>query len=199
MVGIVVVSHSRALARAALALATQMVAGETPRVALAAGLDEETFGTNPVSVREAIEEVDSPDGVVVLCDLGSAILSAEMALEFLADDVRERVVISPAPLVEGLVMALVTASGGASASEVATEASNALAGKISQLTTPAEPVEGTPAAPVEGTPVAPVEGTPARQETGGVSDDGAPAASAIVVVNIAHGLHARPAARLDPK
>jgi multiphosphoryl transfer protein len=180
VVGIVVVSHSRVLARAALALATQMVAGESPRVALAAGLDEETFGTNPVSVREAIEEVDSPDGVVVLCDLGSAILSAEMALEFLADDVRDRVLISAAPLVEGLVMALVTASGGAPASEVAAEASNALAGKIGQLSTAA----------------ASVEGTSTSHEAVGVSDGGDPAASAIVVVNIAHGLHARPAARL---
>jgi phosphoenolpyruvate-protein phosphotransferase/dihydroxyacetone kinase phosphotransfer subunit len=180
MVGIVVVSHSRPLARAALALATQMVTGESPRVALAAGLDEETFGTNPVSVREAIEEVDSPDGVVVLCDLGSAILSAEMALEFLADDVRARVLISSAPLVEGLVMALVTAGGGAPASEVAAEASNALAGKIGQLSTAAPPVERTPTG----------------QDAVAGSDDGAPAASAIVVVNIAHGLHARPAARL---
>ncbi|HTC69258.1 MAG TPA: dihydroxyacetone kinase phosphoryl donor subunit DhaM, partial [Acidothermaceae bacterium] len=180
MVGIVVVSHSWALARAAVALATQMVAGESPRVALAAGLDEETFGTNPVSVREAIEEVDSPDGVVVLCDLGSAILSAEMALEFLADDVRDRVLISAAPLVEGLVVALVTAAGGAPASEVAAEATNALAGKIGQLSTAA----------------ASAEGTPTGSEVLVVSDDGPPAASAILVVDIPHGLHARPAARL---
>ncbi len=110
-----------------------MVPGNPPAVAVAAGLDDGGLGTDAVAVQQAIEQVDSPDGVVVLCDLGSAVLSAEMALEFLDETLRARVVISPAPLVEGLVVAFVTAAGGAPASEVAAEAANALAGKISQL------------------------------------------------------------------
>jgi phosphoenolpyruvate-protein phosphotransferase/dihydroxyacetone kinase phosphotransfer subunit len=170
VVGIVVVSHSRTLADAAVGLATEMVPGNRPAVAVAAGLEDGAFGTDAVAVREAIEQVDSPDGVVVLCDLGSAVLSAEMALEFLDEGLRGRVVISPAPLVEGLVVALVTAAGGATAAEVAAEAANALAGKISQL----------------GGEVA----------TAGAGEEGPPAASATLVVTNAHGLHARPAARL---
>jgi len=79
VVGIVVVSHSRTLARAAVELATQMVPGNPPAVAVAAGLDN-GFGTDAVAVQQAIEQVNSPDGVVVFCDLGSAVLSAEMAL-----------------------------------------------------------------------------------------------------------------------
>src|SRR4051794_14619030 len=140
MVGIVVVSHSRALARAAVELAEQMLHGHRPAIAIAAGLDETTLGTDAVQVKEAIERVDSDDGVVVLLDLGSAVLSAELALDLLDDDVRNRVVLTPAPLVEGLVAAVVTAAGGGSAAEVAAEAVGALAGKQAHLAgTSAEP------------------------------------------------------------
>jgi multiphosphoryl transfer protein len=186
VVGIVVVSHSRTLAHAAVELATEMVPGNPPAVAVAAGLDDGALGTDAVAVREAIEQVDSPDGVVVVCDLGSAVLSAEMALEFLDDEVRARVVISPAPLVEGLVVAFVTAAGGGTASEVAAEAANALAGKIAQL---------ADVVPTVSTADATSGAVPA--DTSADADDaGPPAASATLRVTNAHGLHARPAARL---
>src|SRR5580765_1924248 len=84
-VGLVVVSHSRALARAAVALAAEMLHGRTARIEVAAGLDETTFGTDAVAIKDAIERVDGPAGVVVLMDLGSAVLSAELALDLLAD------------------------------------------------------------------------------------------------------------------
>src|SRR3954468_9429277 len=129
-VGIVVVSHSRALADSAVALASEMVHGQQVRIAVAAGLDEVTFGTDAVRIKEAIESVDGPAGVVVLMDLGSAVLSAELALDLLDDPAaRDRVTLSSAPIVEGLVVAAVAASGGASRAEVATEARNALLGK----------------------------------------------------------------------
>src|SRR4051812_40058008 len=125
-VGIVVVSHSRVLADAAVALAMEMVHDGSVRVAVAAGLDETTFGTDAVAIKEAIEQVDGPAGVVVLMDLGSAVISAELALDLLADpDARERVLLSAAPLVEGLVVAAVTAAGGGSRDEVAAEARSA--------------------------------------------------------------------------
>ena len=81
MVGIVVVSHSRPLAEAAEALAMQMVRGTPPPIAIAAGLDDGVLGTDAVSVRDAIDRVTSPAGVIVLMDLGSAVLSAELALD----------------------------------------------------------------------------------------------------------------------
>src|SRR5437870_3626383 len=148
-VGLVVVSHSRVLADAAVALAMQMVHDSSVRVAVAAGLDETTFGTDAVAIKDAIERVDGPAGVVVLMDLGSAVLSAELALDLLSDaTARDRVVLSPAPLVEGLVVAAVTAAGGGTREEVAAEARSALLGKASGLgEAPAEassPV-GTPA------------------------------------------------------
>ena len=169
MVGLVVVSHSRALADAAAALAAEMLHGQDVPLEIAAGLDETTFGTDATAITEAITRADRGDGVVVLMDLGSAVLSAELALDLLDDDeLRERVTLCPAPLVEGLVAAAVSAASGASRPEVASEATAGLAGKQSQL----------------GTPVA-VE-QPQERTGNGV---------AFTVTN-PHGLHARPAARL---
>src|SRR3954447_20525160 len=112
-VGIVVVSHSRALATAALGLAGEMLHGRHVNIELAAGLDEHTFGTDAVKVKDAIEKVDGPAGVVVLMDLGSAVLSAELALDLLEDPTaRERVLLSSAPIVEGLVVAGGAPPGG---------------------------------------------------------------------------------------
>jgi phosphoenolpyruvate-protein phosphotransferase/dihydroxyacetone kinase phosphotransfer subunit len=183
VVGIVVVSHSRPLARAAVTLATQMVDGQDIAIAVAAGLDEVTLGTDAVAVADAIVEVDGPDGVVVLVDLGSAVLSADLALDLLPDGVRDRVILSAAPLVEGLVAAVVTAAGGASAAEVAAEAMGALADKRAHLG-----VES----PVAGLPVAgPV---PAATTTPEQSTE--PVERAEVRIEPAHGLHARPAAKI---
>jgi phosphoenolpyruvate-protein phosphotransferase/dihydroxyacetone kinase phosphotransfer subunit len=173
LVGIVVVSHSRALARAVVALAAEMLHGRPVPIAVAAGLDEVTLGTDAVRIKEAIQEVDSPAGVVVLMDLGSAVLSAELALDLIDDpDVRERVILSPAPLVEGLIVAAVAAAGGAAGKEVAAEAHSALMGKDAQLSN----LEDT-------SPPTPVGGEQADVVT------------AFTVTN-RHGLHARPAARL---
>jgi len=172
-VGIVIVSHSRALARAAVALAAEMLHGRPVRIAVAAGLDDVTLGTDAVCIKEAIQEVDGPEGVVVLMDLGSAVLSAELALDLLDDpEVRERVILSAAPLVEGLVVAAVAAAAGASRKEVAAEAHSALLGKAAQLSSP----DDTPQPTID-----PVEH----------GDE-----VAVFTVSNRHGLHARPAARL---
>jgi phosphoenolpyruvate-protein phosphotransferase/dihydroxyacetone kinase phosphotransfer subunit len=171
-VGLVVVSHSRALALAAVALAAEMLHGRPVQIEVAAGLDDTTFGTDAVRIKEAIERADGPAGVVVLMDLGSAVLSAELALDLLADpSVRERVTLSPAPIVEGLIVAAVAAAGGASRAEVAAEARGALMGKAAHLSTPAEDTTAQP--------------QPAADDVVGV-----------FTIENPHGLHARPAARL---
>jgi multiphosphoryl transfer protein len=171
--GLVVVSHSRALADAAIALAAEMLHGSQVRIAVAAGLDATTFGTDATAIVEAITRADDGDGVVILMDLGSAVLSAEMALDMVDPAVRERATLCPAPLVEGLVVAAVAAAGGASPAEVAAEAVGSLAAKQSHLSPP------TPAA---------------RDEVRGVSEP--TSLSAVVKITNRHGLHARPAARL---
>jgi phosphocarrier protein FPr len=171
-VGLVVVSHSRVLARAAVALAAEMLHGRQVRIEVAAGLDETTFGTDALSIKQAIERVDCPAGVVVLMDLGSAVLSAELALDLITDPtIRDRVTLSPAPIVEGLVVAAVAAAGGASRLEVAAEARGALLGKAAHLST-AEAGEPEIRA-VEGAEIV-----------------------GVFTIDTPHGLHARPAARL---
>ena len=62
-VGLVVVSHSRALARAAVALAQEMLHGKQIRIAIAAGLDDTTFGTDATQIVDAITAADQGDGV----------------------------------------------------------------------------------------------------------------------------------------
>jgi phosphoenolpyruvate---glycerone phosphotransferase subunit DhaM len=132
-VGLVVVSHSRPLADAAVVLARGMLPGRELAVEIAAGDVDGGLGTDATAIAAAIAAADSGDGVVVLMDLGSAILSAETALELLDDDLRDRVVLSPAPLVEGLVGAAVIATTGAPWDRVAAEALRGLAPKQAHL------------------------------------------------------------------
>lgn len=137
MIGIVAVSHSARLGEAALELALQMVHdGEVRvRVAAGAGVDAEgvpILGTDAVAVSAAIDELAMEcDGVLVLMDLGSAVLSAELAVELRASDVPVR--LAPAPFVEGLLAAVVSAAAGGSLDIVAAEASTALAAKTGAL------------------------------------------------------------------
>src|SRR5436190_13559437 len=108
--------------------------GEVP-IEVAGGIEapQPGLGTDAVRVAEAIERADEGDGVLVLMDLGSAVLSAELALDFLPEDLRERVVLSEAPLVEGAVAAAVTAGLGEGLEAVAREARGGLAPKSAQL------------------------------------------------------------------
>jgi phosphoenolpyruvate-protein phosphotransferase/dihydroxyacetone kinase phosphotransfer subunit len=177
MVGLVIVSHSAKLARGVVDLAQEM-GGEQLRIEPAGGLAEPegAIGTDMQLVRAAIERAAGPDGVLVLMDLGSAVMSAEMAVEMIAaEDPDLRVKLTEAPLVEGAVAAAARAGAGASLEEVAAEARAALGMKAAQLG-----VEDA-AAPTEGAGAAPPSGETARE--------------AVLPVPISLGLHARPAAR----
>ncbi len=110
-VGLVIVSHSARLAAGVAELAGQMSQGKTP-IAAAGGAVDDVLGTSVDKILAAIQSVDNPDGVLVLLDLGSALLSTEMALEMLSDDQRKRIRLSYAPLVEGALSAALEASLG---------------------------------------------------------------------------------------
>jgi phosphoenolpyruvate---glycerone phosphotransferase subunit DhaM len=133
VIGIVVVSHSPSLAAAAVELAREMVRGRGPAVEVAAGTAG-GFGTDATEVAAALERAASPDGVLVLMDLGSAVMNAELALELAAPSYPVR--LSSAPLVEGLVAAVVRAAGGADLEVVAREAEAALTPKVAMLRAP---------------------------------------------------------------
>lgn len=176
MVNLILVSHSHTLAMGVAELAEQMNNG--CQIAVAAGMSEpeNAIGTDAVKIMLAIEEVYSPDGVLILMDLGSAILSAETALELIDPEMAANVKLCAAPLVEGTLAAVVSASAGASLDTVAKEAEGALAAKLSQL-------------------------GGESQNTNGVLDISAhqPPADALIFswqVQNPNGLHARPTARL---
>jgi multiphosphoryl transfer protein len=169
LIAIVLVSHSRALAEGVAVLAREM-GGEEVAIEAAGGLEEDpdAIGTDAVRVQQAIERVRGEDGVLVLMDLGSALMSAEMAVEMAAGE--GPVLLSEAPLVEGAVAAAARARGGASLDEVAAEARGALRMKAEQLGG-AEESEPAPEVAAAGEELR-------------------------LTVDIPLGLHARPAARL---
>jgi len=171
MVGIVIVSHSETLATGVRELAAEM-AGPDVKLELAGGLAEAgALGTDAVLVAEAIGRADSGDGVLVLMDLGSAVLSAETALDFLTPEQREHVVLCEAPLVEGAVAAAVAARLGEPLAKVAEEARGGLRGKSAQLGAEEPAVPGTGQVPLE------------------------PGLTLRLAIRNRLGLHARPAAR----
>lgn len=130
MVSLVLVSHVHEIAIGAKRLAEQM-ASDQLRIEAVGGLPAKAaveapssaspmmaVGTDATQIAEAIQRCWSADGVLLLVDLGSAVLSTELALELLPDELREACLISNAPLVEGAVMAAVEASLGHSLAAV---------------------------------------------------------------------------------
>jgi phosphocarrier protein FPr len=177
MIGIVLVSHSLALANAIRALVQQMVGPDFP-IAVAAGVgdDHADIGTDAVHIAEVLQPFCADQGAVVLMDLGSAVLSAQTALELLdaegVADVAAKIRLCPAPIVEAAVAAAVLANSGADLDTITAEARGALAAKADQLGGD-EPASAAPERPVAD---------------GALSFD--------TVIENPHGLHARPAATL---
>ena len=119
MVSLLIVSHSAQLAAGVKEFAEQ-VAGGKVQIADAGGAADGSLGTNVDRIQERLRQVASPDGTLVLVDLGSAVLSVEIAIEALGAG---RVQISDAPLVEGAYLAAIEASAeGATLAQVAAAA-----------------------------------------------------------------------------
>jgi multiphosphoryl transfer protein len=171
VVGLVIVSHSATLATGVIELAREMGGGEVA-IEAAGGMADGEIGTDAERVREAVERARSPDGVLVLMDLGSAVMSAEMATEMIDAD-GGPVLLSEAPLVEGVVAAAALAGAGASLDEVAREARGALRMKVGQLAVQ----------------------EPESEEAPSIESEDGLAIEARLPVQNRLGLHARPAAR----
>ena len=172
MIHLILVSHHPDIARGIAALAAQMSAAPET-ILTASGIDDadNPVGTDAVRIMQTLLEADNPDGILILVDLGSAILSAQTALDLLDDPaLAARCRISAAPLVEGAISAAVAASSGADLETVAREATQALAAKQASL---------GESAPASATPVVAPSGD-----------------STTITLTNRDGLHARPAARL---
>lgn len=122
-VGIVFVSHSAKIADGLVDLAAQMAQGAT--LIAAGGSEDGGIGTSLERIQAAIADGDAGAGVVVLADLGSAVMTAESAIEFLDPDQAERVRLADAPLVEGGVSAAVAAESGGNVAAVLAAAESA--------------------------------------------------------------------------
>lgn len=176
MVGLVIVSHSRPLALALKEMLARFYDGAFPiAVAAGAGDDGNDLGTDAMAIVAAIEEVCRDDGALVLLDLGSAVLSAELALDFLDENTRARVALCSAPLVEGAIAAGAQINIGAPLEMVRAEAEKSLQQKITHLSKEEHARDGAIATPVEET---------------------RPDAQVSLRVDTLHGLHARPAMRI---
>lgn len=117
MIGIVLVSHSHLLAKGLQEMAVQM-SKNLVKIEAAGGVDDTTIGTNAERIHQAIEAAYSPDGVLILFDLGSALFSTQMAVDMLPPEQQHQVKVSGAHLVEGAIVAAVEASLGHSLEEV---------------------------------------------------------------------------------
>ena len=177
-VGLVIVSHSGKLAEGLSELAGQMA----PDVAIiaAGGADEGGIGTSLEKIQSGIAQADGGAGVALLADLGSAVMTAEMALEFLDPEQQERVRLADAPLVEGAVAAAVAAQTGQDLAAVIRDA-EAVAATMGRSSA-SGPDSASSGAPVPGDTLDDID----------QDDDGVHEASWKLVNPM--GLHARPAA-----
>ena len=121
-------SHSKKAAEGIYELAVQM-AGEDHRVLAVGGMEDGSIGTDAIRIKEGIEKADDGDGVLLLADLGSGILSSQTAIDLLEEDIK--VEIADAPILEGAVSAAVQAAVGGTLEEVREAAE--LAKQISKL------------------------------------------------------------------
>lgn len=124
MVGLVFVSHSIKLVEGLLELSQEMLQSNIT-ILLAAGTSDGRIGTDVEKIQEQIKLAQSGDGVVVLADIGSGVMSSQMAIDFLDDETKKMVKLADAPLVEGGIAAAVQASIGSSFEEVIKAAEDA--------------------------------------------------------------------------
>jgi len=172
-VALVLVTHSATLARGCAEVAEQMA--PDVRILAVGGNPDGGIGTDTEAVRAALVQVIAEGlGAVVLTDLGSAVMAAELAVELLAPEAAARVRVVDGPFVEGAVAAAVAAQIGAALDEVA-EAARGLAAVAPPPDGPANPPPDGPANP---------------------PPDGPAVHSAAVTLRNPLGLHARPAAVL---
>ena len=113
MVGLVIVSHSAKLAEGVVDLARMMA--KTAPMAAAGGLEDGSFGTSFEKISNAIDEVYSDDGVILLMDMGSAVMTAEMVIESMDG---RKLAMADCPVAEGAVTGSIDAEAGMTLEEI---------------------------------------------------------------------------------
>ena len=113
MVGIVIVSHSCTLAEGVVELCR--MAAPNANMLAAGGMEDGGLGTSYEKIKGAVECADEGDGVLILADMGSSVMTAEMVLEDLEGVKAE---LADCPLVEGAVVAAISSAAGQSMEDI---------------------------------------------------------------------------------
>ncbi len=196
MVGLVLISHSQKLATALAELISATVSSDLPIIAVGGvGPNHEDLGTDATQIMEAIQRVFSPDGVLVLMDIGSAVLSAETARDFLEPDQQSMVQLCSAPLVEGAISAAVQLKLGSSLRDVTEVAKAGLVPKQEQIgdASAFEQAGDPPMPEAETRSIAPTASSVSGRTLPAPEAD---ATTWEMEVENEYGLHLRPAAHL---
>lgn len=109
MIGFILVSHSNKLVEGLKEIAEQ-INGKESNIKAIGGASDGRIGTNPIEIYEALEEMYNGDNILIFGDLGSSIMSAQMAIDMVSDEIRGKTILVDAPLVEGSIASIIQAS-----------------------------------------------------------------------------------------
>ncbi len=115
LVGIVVVCHNKKLSEEIINFCNVLKQSDF-KIVNGGGTDTEIYGTNPDIVKNAIEQADSGNGVLIFVDMGSSIINSELAIEILDGKIDAR--IADAPVLEGIISAVAANSEGMTLEEL---------------------------------------------------------------------------------
>lgn len=117
MVGILIISHSREIAEGTKKLAVQMAQGPVPLEAVG-GTEDGRLGTDANAIYNTLDKMNKKDGIIILTDLGSAVMNVELVFEWFSAEEQKQFKIANAPLVEGAIFGAVESSLGRTLEEV---------------------------------------------------------------------------------
>lgn len=125
MTGILLISHSKKITDGLKEMIEEMT-GTNSQVEILSlgGTDDGRLGTSAIKILEGIEACELSENIFLFCDIGSAILSAEVAMEMASDNLQDKLFLVDAPLIEGAFSAAITASVGASKEQILEEISS---------------------------------------------------------------------------
>lgn len=109
MIGFILVSHSYKLVEGLKEIAEQ-INGKESNINAIGGASDGRIGTNPIEIYEALEEMYDGDNILIFGDLGSSIMSAQMAIDMVSEEIQKKVILVDAPLVEGAIAAIIQSS-----------------------------------------------------------------------------------------
>jgi len=124
MIGFILVSHSNKLVEGLKEIAEQ-INGKESNIKAIGGTSDGRIGTNPIEIYEALEEMYDGDNILIFGDLGSSIMSAQMAIDMVSDKIREKTILVDSPLVEGAIAAIIQSSITQNLEEVISAANEA--------------------------------------------------------------------------